>query len=248
MTGTRKPSHDSFAIRWHRCAGSFMRLVTFRHAGIEEIGALTNVDSRIVRLQAAEELRGGKPNPDFQSMLAFLRGASASPEAAAQTIEFAVSQRPEGIVLDRAAVELLSPVPRPESIREFMVFEEHVINCTRRFEMPQWRASLDRMVEKTFGRKATLAYRKARPWYERPVYYKGNRMNVVGDGARHEKIRLGTGVRHFPLQRGPQYFQGKRERIYRRLYHLQRFLSSRYSRPRDGRAPWPGKGKRLRRR
>jgi 2-keto-4-pentenoate hydratase/2-oxohepta-3-ene-1,7-dioic acid hydratase in catechol pathway len=184
MTGTRKPSHDSFAIRWHRCAGSFMRLVTFRHAGIEEIGALTNVDSRIVRLQAAEELRGGKPNPDFQSMLAFLRGASASPEAAAQTIEFAVSQRPEGIVLDRAAVELLSPVPRPESIREFMVFEEHVINCTRRFEMPQWRASLDRMVEKTFGRKATLAYRKARPWYERPVYYKGNRMNVVGDGAR----------------------------------------------------------------
>jgi 2-keto-4-pentenoate hydratase/2-oxohepta-3-ene-1,7-dioic acid hydratase in catechol pathway len=161
-----------------------MRLVTFRNAGVEEIGALADADSRIVRLQAAEELRGGKPNPHFESMLAFLRGGNAAREAAAQTFEFARSQRPERIFLDRATVELLSPVPRPESIREFMVFEQHVINCTRRFEMPQWRASVDRLVEKTLGRKATLAYRKARPWYERPVYYKGNRMNVIGDGAR----------------------------------------------------------------
>jgi len=86
-------------------------------------------------------------------------------------------------VIDRASVDLLSPVPRPESIREFMVFEQHVINCARRFGMPRWLASLDRGVEKLLGRKATLAYRSMRPWYERPVYYKGNRMNVIGDGA-----------------------------------------------------------------
>jgi 2-keto-4-pentenoate hydratase/2-oxohepta-3-ene-1,7-dioic acid hydratase in catechol pathway len=64
-----------------------------------------------------------------------------------------------------------------------MVFEQHVINCTRRFQMPSWMAFFDRVVERTFGRKATLAYRTAHPWYERPVYYKGNRMNVIGDGA-----------------------------------------------------------------
>jgi 2-keto-4-pentenoate hydratase/2-oxohepta-3-ene-1,7-dioic acid hydratase in catechol pathway len=161
-----------------------MRLVTFRHAGVEEIGALTDADTRVVRLQAAEELRGGSAHPHFQSMLAFLRGGSESRDAAARAVEFALSQRPGGIILDRAAVEMLPPVPRPESIREFMVFEQHVINCTRRFEMPQWRASIDRFVEKTLGRKTTLAYKKARPWYERPVYYKGNRMSVIGDGAR----------------------------------------------------------------
>ena len=72
-------------------------------------------------------------------------------QAAQRDIEFALSQRPEGIVVERASVELLSPVPRPESIREFMVFEQHVINCTRRFGMPRWAASLDRAVEKTFG-------------------------------------------------------------------------------------------------
>jgi 2-keto-4-pentenoate hydratase/2-oxohepta-3-ene-1,7-dioic acid hydratase in catechol pathway len=160
-----------------------MRLMTFHLQGLEEIGALAEADSKIIRLQAAEQLRGGEPDPLLQTMLAFLQGASASRDAAQRTIEFAMSQRPEGLVIDRASVELLSPVPRPESIREFMVFEQHVINCTRRFGMPRWVASLDRFAEKTLGRTATLAYRIAQPWYERPVYYKGNRMNVIGDGA-----------------------------------------------------------------
>jgi 2-keto-4-pentenoate hydratase/2-oxohepta-3-ene-1,7-dioic acid hydratase in catechol pathway len=160
-----------------------MRLVTFRLQGLQEIGALTPADSKIIRLQAAEKLRSGKPNPHLQDMLAFLRGGSAARDVAQEAAEFELAQQPEGIVVDRISVELLSPVPRPESIREFMVFEQHVINCTRRFGMPRWMASLDRSVEKILGRKASLAYRAARPWYERPVYYKGNRMNVIGDGA-----------------------------------------------------------------
>ena len=65
-------------------------------------------------------------------MLAFLQGASAARDAAQQSVEFAVSQRPEGMVIDRASVEILSPVPRPESIREFMVFEQHVIKAAHR--------------------------------------------------------------------------------------------------------------------
>lgn len=160
-----------------------MRLVTFQRQGIQEIGALAEGGSQIICLQAAEQLRSGAANPNFQSMLAFLQGASAAREGAQQTIEFALSQRAPGVVIDRSEVELLSPVPRPESIREFMVFEQHVVNCTRRFGMPRWAAALDRGVEKTLGRKATLAYRLMRPWYERPVYYKGNRMSVIGDGA-----------------------------------------------------------------
>jgi 2-keto-4-pentenoate hydratase/2-oxohepta-3-ene-1,7-dioic acid hydratase in catechol pathway len=160
-----------------------MRLATYQLQGVQEIGALTEADSTILRLQAAEQLRSGGGNPHFQSMLEFLRGGSAARDAAQRAIEFALSQRPESVAIQRASVKLLSPVPRPESIREFMVFEQHVINCTRRFEMPRWRASVDRWVERTLGRKATLAYRKARPWYERPVYYKGNRMSVIGDGA-----------------------------------------------------------------
>ena len=160
-----------------------MRLVTFQLQGRQEIGALAEADSQIIRLQTAEQLRTGEDSPFFHSMLAFLQGGSAARDAAQKAIEFALSQQPEGVTIPRAGVKLLSPVPRPESIREFMVFEQHVVNCTRRFGMPTWLASLDRGVEKAFGRKATLAYRAMRPWYERPVYYKGNRMNVIGDGA-----------------------------------------------------------------
>jgi 2-keto-4-pentenoate hydratase/2-oxohepta-3-ene-1,7-dioic acid hydratase in catechol pathway len=160
-----------------------MRLATFRYQGQQEIGALADADSKVIRLQAAEQLRSGEPSPHFQSMLAFLEGASAARDAAQQAFEFALSQRPDGVIIDAANIELLAPVPRPESIREFMVFEQHVINCTRRFQMSRWRATVDRSIEKLFGREATLAFRLAKPWYERPVYYKGNRMNVIGDGA-----------------------------------------------------------------
>ena len=160
-----------------------MRLVTFRQNGIQEIGAFVEGDAKIIRLQAAEKFSSGGPNPCFESMLALLQGGSASRDAAQGAIEFALSQQPGYAILDRAGVELLSPVPRPESIREFMVFEQHVVNCTRRFQMPRWMAALDRGIEKTLGRKASLAHRLMRPWYERPVYYKGNRMNVIGDGA-----------------------------------------------------------------
>ena len=160
-----------------------MRLVTFRYNGLQEIGALIDADRRVVRLQAAEQLDSGRPDPRLASMLAFLASGQAARDAAAQIIDFAVSQRPDGVELGRNNVELLSPVPRPESIRDFMVFEQHVINCTRRFSMPGWLRTLDEWLDDTFGRKATLAYRMNRAWYERPIYYKGNRMTVVGDGA-----------------------------------------------------------------
>lgn len=160
-----------------------MRLATFRYQGQQEIGALADTDSKVIRLQAAEQLRTGKPSFHLPSMLAFLEGAGASRDAAQQACEFAQSQRPDGVIIDTSQIELLAPVPRPESIREFMVFEQHVINCTRRFQMPGWRAAADRTIEKLLGREATLAHRLAKPWYERPVYYKGNRMNVIGDGA-----------------------------------------------------------------
>lgn len=160
-----------------------MRLATFRHNGLEEIGALVDSDRRAIRLKAAEELRSGRPDPHFTSMLAFLAGGAAARDAAARTTEFALSQRPDGVDLERGQIELLPPVPRPESIRDFMVFEQHVINCARRFGMSGWLRTFDEWLDDTFGRKATLAYRMNRAWYERPIYYKGNRMTVIGDGA-----------------------------------------------------------------
>jgi 2-keto-4-pentenoate hydratase/2-oxohepta-3-ene-1,7-dioic acid hydratase in catechol pathway len=168
-----------------------VRLITFRKRSLdrtreesqEEIGALTGGDAKVVRLQAAQQLLRGQPDPRLASMITFLEGGVEAREAAQGAFDFALTRQPEGVMLDRGSVELLSPVPRPESIRDFMSFEQHSINCLRRLSMPRWRGVLDEWMEDALGRKITLAYRMNRAWYERPLYYKGNRRNVVGDGA-----------------------------------------------------------------
>ena len=161
-----------------------MRLVTFRRQGLEETGAFVDEDRKIVRLQAAHQLRAGRTSQHLDSMLAVLQGGSAARDTAEAAVAFALSRSPDEVLVERTEVELLSPVPRPESIREFMVFEQHIINALRQFAMPRWLGALDEWLDRTFGRKVTGAYRLNRLWYERPIYYKGNCFSVVGDGAR----------------------------------------------------------------
>jgi len=111
-----------------------MRLVTFRRQGLEEIGAFVNEDRKIARLQVAHRLQAGHTSHHLGSMLAFLQGGLAARDTARAALEFALSRNPDGVLVERTEVEQLSPVPRPESIREFMVFEQHIINCLRKFE------------------------------------------------------------------------------------------------------------------
>lgn len=92
------------------------------------------------------------------SMLEFLRRGDRAMEAAAEAVGFAAAgdrTAPNGArtryELDE--VRLLSPLPRPNSIRDFMVFEEHVQN------------SLEGDIPDV--------------WYEIPIYYKGNPDSVV---------------------------------------------------------------------
>lgn len=160
-----------------------MKLLTYRHGQRTEIGALLPGGRDLLRLEAASAAHGGRPDPCFASMLAFLRGDTGARERAQHLLGWASASRPEGLILSVGDVERLAPVPVPESIREFMNFEQHVINCARRFGMPPWRQKVDRFIERRFGREHTLAYQSSRPWYERPVYYKGNRFSVVGPDA-----------------------------------------------------------------
>jgi 2-keto-4-pentenoate hydratase/2-oxohepta-3-ene-1,7-dioic acid hydratase in catechol pathway len=104
------------------------------------------------------------------SMRDFLRRgdrAFAAAETAlehAETVESAdgdPARGPEGgrLRFPEAAVDLLAPVPRPNSLRDFMAFEEHVRN--------------------TLGEPPDV-------WFELPVGYKSNPDSVVGPGATVE--------------------------------------------------------------
>ncbi|MFA6442906.1 MAG: fumarylacetoacetate hydrolase family protein [Sterolibacterium sp.] len=160
-----------------------MRLATVRLGQRAEIGALVENDNTLIRLQASEVARCGQPSSHLADMLSFLHGGAAAREAAEVAAQHALAQRPDDVLRPFDPATLLAPVPVPESIREFMNFEQHVINCSRKFGMPRWRARLDEWIERNFGRQHTLAYKSSLPWYERPIYYKGNRYSVVGHGS-----------------------------------------------------------------
>jgi 2-keto-4-pentenoate hydratase/2-oxohepta-3-ene-1,7-dioic acid hydratase in catechol pathway len=108
------------------------------------------------------EIAAVRTPPD---MIEWLEGGRQSREAAEQAVGYVrrllgAEARPEGLdgarlVYERADVRLLAPLPRPRSIRDFSVFEEH---------MSQARG---------IGAKLPK-------WYRYPPYYKGNPGSVIG--------------------------------------------------------------------
>lgn len=109
--------------------------------------------------QAAAELAAAEAPPD---MVTFLERGETALDAARQAREhvaFTADERgPDGARCwyDRSEVRLLSPVPRPNSLRDCMAYEEHVKNSLGE-EIPD-------------------------VWYDLPVYYKGNPDAVVHPG------------------------------------------------------------------
>ncbi len=161
-----------------------MKLVTFAQPGMPpQIGALIDQERSIAVLQEGARAQSGLPNAYFSDMLAFLSGGRAARDDAHAVLEFIRSQRPPAALRDVHAVRLLSPVPRPESIRDCMAFEQHIINATRKVGLKKF-AWADEMLERLFGRKRSLAYLLNKAWYERPIYYKSNRFSVVGPDAQ----------------------------------------------------------------
>jgi 2-keto-4-pentenoate hydratase/2-oxohepta-3-ene-1,7-dioic acid hydratase in catechol pathway len=153
-----------------------MRLCTYeirtalgRH---ERLGAC--LDDRIVDLNLASAWRlraAGEPAwrkladllvpPDLRAFLEVGMRGWDEVRAALAALEAlpAVPPGPDGAVLvhDRSAVRLLAPLPRPQSLRDFYAFEEHVKTgfAKRNEPIPQ-------------------------AWYEIPVYYKGNHRSILG--------------------------------------------------------------------
>ena len=136
-----------------------MRLVTFFPAGSETttIGALSSDGSLIVDLRRAsidlqeKEGKGQSPTAMPDDMIEFLRQGAPAIKSA----ERALSHGLEAAVATAAAgdVRICSPLPRPNSIRDFMLVEEHVRGSFK--EVPA-------------------------EWYEIPVYWKVNADTVFG--------------------------------------------------------------------
>lgn len=132
-----------------------------RRVGVHDDGSLVDVTAAHAALlaergdQSPGEIAAAITPP---SMLEFLRRGTRAIEAATEAVEFAAGgdrTAPDGAQTryDPNEVRLLSPLPRPNSIRDFMVFEEHVRN------------SLEGDIPDV--------------WHDIPIYYKGNPDSVV---------------------------------------------------------------------
>jgi 2-keto-4-pentenoate hydratase/2-oxohepta-3-ene-1,7-dioic acid hydratase in catechol pathway len=109
--------------------------------------------------QAAVELAATEAPPDMQAFLDRGEVAMAAARTARDHVAFEPDERgPAGARCwyDSEAVRLLSPLPRPNTLRDCMAYEEHVRN------------SLDGEIPDV--------------WYELPVYYKGNPESTVHPG------------------------------------------------------------------
>lgn len=160
-----------------------MKLVTFLpQDNTAQIGVLIDEAQTIAVLDEGSRARDGQSSPHFADMLAFLRGGMAARELAQEVAAYVASQRPPQAVVALDGVALLSPVPRPESLRDCMSFEQHIINTIRVVGLKKL-GPVDEWIERRFGRQRSLAYRLNKAWYQRPIYYKGNRFSVIGPDA-----------------------------------------------------------------
>ncbi|MBU1172466.1 MAG: fumarylacetoacetate hydrolase family protein [Proteobacteria bacterium] len=157
-----------------------MKLVTFLYdEDIKpKIGVLSQDHNQIIILEKAVEALEFSVPYFFNDMISFLSGDSEARDKAQEVVEFVQIEQPPDVSVPYDSVTLLSPVPRPESIRDCMAFEEHIINIIRNVGLKKL-AGFDRFLEKILGRKRSLAYLLNRAFYERPIYYKGNRFSVV---------------------------------------------------------------------
>ena len=149
-----------------------MRLVTFAPRGssrpVLRAGVLEG--DRVIDIDLAIAARGGDPVASGSSdsaggseLLTLLQGGDRALEAARAATDHAVEAGDDRIgdaeivqALDR--VQLVSPLPRPNSLRDFLLVEEHLRNCV------------------AAGVLASIPDE----WFNIPAHYKGNIDEIYG--------------------------------------------------------------------
>lgn len=138
-------------------------------------GALIDNDRKVVDLQAAHTARYKQAAPELASVLAIAEGGQSALDKANEAVKGASSDA----ILDRAAVKLLAPIPAPPQMRDFLCFEKHLkqaFNAARTVQAnrtPDPEAAMKEM-------EAKGVLQVPQSWYERPIFYHPNRLNVIG--------------------------------------------------------------------
>ncbi len=142
-------------------------------------GALIDGGGAVVDLAAAHASRWGQSAPQLETVLAIVEAGDAGLALCADAVGVA---RGAGAVVARDQVALAAPIPQPPQMRDFLCFEKHLVQAFQQARIVRSRQHPDpERALAEMERDGTLAV--PRTWYERPIFYHPNRLNVVGDDA-----------------------------------------------------------------
>ena len=192
-----------------------MKLVTFTTADdtSARVGALTDDGAHIVALAAGHERFFGGAEGAFRDMLALIAAGPRALERADSIIRAQVMEA----VTPLHHARLLAPVPVPVQIRDFSAFELHLLQCSATIptlDLPG--------VPRMAGPRSDAPAALPQVWYQQPIYYKGNRLSVVGpeadviwppysqcmDYELEFGVFIGKTGRDIPAQRASEYIFG----------------------------------------
>jgi len=153
-----------------------MRLITYELGGLQHLGAWIDNDTNIVNLQRAVALLCPNDGEYFSDMQRLIEGG----EVALGLARELVATAPQEVILATKDVRILMPL-RPVQLRDFICFEEHLINSFNKAKEVQVARSDDPEKTRAELDKSGM-FDIPKVWYDSPVYYNANRMTSCGTG------------------------------------------------------------------
>jgi len=140
---------------------------TFTRVGVIHHQTVVDVNMAYARWLADQQEAQPRRLADAQvppTMLELLEGGSSAIAAARRAFDYAASlghstKGPSGetVFYKVSGVRIITPLPNPSSLRDFIAFEDHIAATSKRRGQPI-----------------------PPEWYKAPVYYKGNHRTIIG--------------------------------------------------------------------
>lgn len=152
-----------------------MRLITYRRNDQEKIGAWIDADSSVVDLELAARQHGMSNIRAFSSMVDFIAAGEEYWSAARRWVQ----SPPRESVFESAGCQPLAPLPVPPQMRDFLAFEQHLLNGFAASKKIRANLAADPVAElERVERDGAFSIPPV--WYKKPLYYITNRYSVVG--------------------------------------------------------------------
>ena len=147
-----------------------MKLITFTSGSSEpKLGVINADETGVIDLALSDN------KPFFKTMLDMISAGEEALNLAKQILETHDQNYSHAL----ADISIKTPVLEPPQIRDFLCFEEHLLNAFAMLRKKKADAEPD--PEEALKRfEAEGAFKPPEIWYEQPLYYKPSRFGVIG--------------------------------------------------------------------